>query len=553
MNKNTVFIILCLVIIAGGVFAFLYYRDTIFSKEILKLEILGPDTAKVGDEIEYTIKYKNNGNFALENPKLIFELPENSLTEDSKNRLERSLKDIYPGNEDIVKFKARLLGKEGDLKTARVWLSYTPHNLSARYESDTTFTTKIETVPITLTFDMPLKAEKGKEINYDINYFSNIDYPLENLSIKLDTENGFNVESADPASLDNVEWKLDTLQKAQGGRIRIKGLVSADTGNSVHFSASLGMWINGTFVVIKEATQDLEIISPLLFISQQVNGSANYTATSGQTLHYQIFIRNIGATPFNNVFVTSSLSGSAFDMPTLTSFEGIVMRDTNSVVFDYKQLPKLQHLAPQSEVSVTFDVQLKGAFTPADSERNNVVLKNVVNASGISQEFETKVNSNLAVVQKAYYSNGQGFQNSGPIPPEAGKTTTYTITWQAKNYFNDTKNVKIRAVLPQNVTLTAILPESQISQFSLDSASREMVWSVGDLAAGTGVSNSGPSISFQISLTPTELQRGGAASLVGIATISGEDQSTGKLVSTTAPALNTGLLDEQGSTSGIVR
>jgi len=96
MKKLTIFLALVVVVILGFV-AFLDYRDTIFSKEILKMEILGPDTTKVGDEIEYTVKYKNNGNFVLENSKLIFELPDNSLTEDSKTRFTQTLNDIYPG------------------------------------------------------------------------------------------------------------------------------------------------------------------------------------------------------------------------------------------------------------------------------------------------------------------------------------------------------------------------------------------------------------------------------------------------------------------------
>src|SRR3989344_1322265 len=132
MSKKIIFFIL-VIIIAAGFFGFWYYRDRVFSKEILRLEILGPESTKVGDEIEYTVKYKNNGNFALEQPKIIFELPENSLTEDSKTRLTQDLKDIYPGSEDFIKFKGRILGKDGDLKVAKATIYYTPHNLSLKF------------------------------------------------------------------------------------------------------------------------------------------------------------------------------------------------------------------------------------------------------------------------------------------------------------------------------------------------------------------------------------------------------------------------------------
>ena len=313
INKKILFIILA-VIVAAGFLGFWYYRDQIFSKEILKLEILGPETAAAGEEITYTVKYKNNGNFVLESPKLMFELPDSSLTEDSKQRLTQELKDIYPGNEEVVQFSARLLGKENDLKLVHAWLSYTPKNLSARYESTTTFTTKLTVVPVTLTFDMPSRIEQGKEITYEVNYFSNIDYPLENLSVKIDPVNGFNFESAEPASLDDTEWKLDTLSKSQGGRITVKGLVTGDTGNRLNFMARLGMWQDGVFVVMKEASQEIEVIQPMLFISQQINSSSNYAATLGENLRYEIFIRNVGTSSFDDIFITSRIDGAAFEI-----------------------------------------------------------------------------------------------------------------------------------------------------------------------------------------------------------------------------------------------
>ena len=68
MNKTIIFIFLILVIIIGGFFTLWLYSNNVFSKEVLKLEILGVDTIKMGDEIEYTVKYKNNGNSVLQEP-----------------------------------------------------------------------------------------------------------------------------------------------------------------------------------------------------------------------------------------------------------------------------------------------------------------------------------------------------------------------------------------------------------------------------------------------------------------------------------------------------
>ncbi len=549
MSKKAIFLIL-LIVVMVGFFAYIIYMGSMFSKEFLKLEILGPDKAKTGGEIEYIVKYKNNGNFVLEQPKLIFEMPENSLTEDGKTRITQNLKDIYPGDEELVKFKTRLLGKDNDLKTAKASLTYVPKNITAPYESDTSFTTKIETTPITLDFDLPSKLEKGKEAQYSINYFSNIDYPLENLSIKVDSVPGFDFVSSTPSSLDSSEWKLQTLNKAQGGRITIKGKMNADTNQTLTFSAKLGMRINGNFIVIKEATADVQSIQPLLFISQQVNGSSDYVASPGETLHYRVFFRNIGSSPFDNLFIIARLDGSALDTSTIQAEGGQVQLNDNMIVWDSKQVSQLRRLDVQQESEVDFNVKVKSNWVPANQDGNDTLITNEVNISQITQKFTIKVNSGLVISQRAYYKD-PGISNSGPIPPKAGKATTYTITWDIKNYFSDTKNVKVKAVLPQNISLTGqILPQDQLSSFSFDSASREIVWSAGDILAGTGVNGDPVSLSFQVSLTPSALQKGTTAPLIGEVNISGENQFTGTVITAKDSGVNTSLPDDFANSGG---
>ncbi|MBI3337645.1 MAG: hypothetical protein HY005_03475 [Candidatus Staskawiczbacteria bacterium] len=558
MNQKIIIIIIISLIIIGGFFGFWLYRNNIFSKEVLKLEILGADTIKMGDEIEYTVKYKNNGNSVLQEPRLIFELPEHSLTEDDKTRFTQDLKDIYPGDEDFVKFKTRLLGSENDLAVAKAWLSYMPKNLTVRFESSTTFSTKIDAVPITLDFDLPSKAERGKEIQYSLNYFSNVDYPLENLSIKIDSITGFQLENSVPLSLDKSEWKIPTLDKAQGGRITVGGRITGDPGSQLSFAARLGMWQDGEFVLIKDTSKEVSIVEPLIFMSQQINGYPNYVASPGEKLHYEIFFRNIGSTPFDNLFLLIKLDGQAIDMQSITSEAGEVRANDRLIAWDYKQVPELRYLAPQKEGKVEFDVQLKNNWTQSDLEKNNTIIKNKVNISEISNEFQTKVNSKLEVLQKGYYSDQAGITNSGPIPPTVGVSTTYTITWELKNYFNDIKNAKIRAVLPQNVSLTGkVLPESEFLNFSFDNNSREIVWNVSggsSFEAGIGIVSSAPLLSFQVSLTPDNSQKGSTASLIGEASITADDQFTGAVAKGAASSINTSLPDDQsGSGGGIVQ
>ena len=96
MKKIIIFILILGA--AVGISGFYYYQKNIYSKEVLKLEILGPEEAQAFEEIEYLVKYKNNGNITLEEPEMIFQFPENSLLSDEKTlTVVKDMEDIYPG------------------------------------------------------------------------------------------------------------------------------------------------------------------------------------------------------------------------------------------------------------------------------------------------------------------------------------------------------------------------------------------------------------------------------------------------------------------------
>ena len=248
-----------LILLVMGFFGFWHYRNNLYSADILTLNISGPQNAVVGDEVTYTVTYKNTSSFLLESPKIIFQLPDNSLTEDSQLRLTQNLPNINPGQQGVITFKARLLGKEGDVKTVRAVLDYVPHNLSVRYEADASFDTMISPVPIDIAFNIPAQIQRTAPFNVVVNYTSHVNYPLENASIKIDPIAGLKVTAALPASLDNVEWKLPTLLKEQGGQLEITETADTTAADTVTVSAHFGMWVNGTFLIIKEASQDISV------------------------------------------------------------------------------------------------------------------------------------------------------------------------------------------------------------------------------------------------------------------------------------------------------
>lgn len=564
MKKIIFFVIIIgLVVAAAG---FWYWAKNPFSKEILKLEILGPKEADAFDEVEYTVKYKNNGDVRLEEPRLIFEFPENTLPVFSPDEAEQEQKylrrkevgaeelgDIYPGEEKTFTFKARLFGKKDEVKTAKAKMSYRPKNLNAVFESDTTFNTIIESVPLSFDLDIPSKIETGRDFRFSLNYFSSSDYPISNLTVKTEYPLGFEFLKSIPGSLGKNEWDISLLNKAEGGRVEIDGRLSGELNEQKLFKASLGIWQENEFIVLKESARAVEITKPRIFVFQQANGSNQYVAEPDDLLHYEIFFRNISEEPFNNLFLAVRLEGKAFDFDTIkTADNGQFNKGDSSIVWDWRDVEKLRFLGRGEEGKVEFWINLKDWQISSPQEKD-ALLKDSVIISQAKEEFEIKVNSKLEISQKGYFNNDV-FGNTGPIPPRVGERTTYTIIWQAKNYYNDVDNVKVEAILPDNVELTGeVFPEEQKSNFTFDRLSREIIWRVGDMKAGTGVLDSPPNIAFQVALTPEAGQRGGAALIIGEAKIRGEDRWTERITEGTDSGIDTTLPDDSSiSGKGIV-
>jgi len=554
-RKNFKFFIGILVILIITI-TFLNWQKNTYSKEVLKLEILGPTEVILGQEVEYIVKYKNNGNFRLESPELVFQPPENSIKDEKIFERQILGKDqlgeaIYPGEEKSISFKMQLLGKEGEAKLTNASLSYQPKNLKARYTSATSFTTTIKSVPITFEFDLPSKVEVNKDFVFRINYFSNLDFLLTDLRTQIEYPFGFEFIESTPKSLEKAEWVIPVLNKSQGGRIEIKGKLGGEIGEAKIFKAKLGIWKEGEFILLKEAERGVETTKLSLYLRQEINGNPQYAAMPGDWLHYEIYFKNIGDEELSNLSLINKLEGEAFDFQTIKSDLGQAESGDNSVIFDWVRVPKLQYLAPMDEGKVDFWIKVKSDL----GNVKNPVLSNKVFIGQLKEEFSTKISSKLEIAQKGYFED-EIFGNSGTLPPKVNETTTYTIIWQVKNYYSDIKNAKVKATLPSQVSLTGkIFPEEMTSKFSFDSQSKEIVWLIGDLEREIGISKPPLTLAFQIAFLPDESQKGQTPEIIGEAKISGEDSWTESEIEAISPTITTALPDDSTMTpeKGIVQ
>jgi uncharacterized repeat protein (TIGR01451 family) len=274
--------------------AFWFWQEQQLPPQVMTLNITGPQNATAGVPIAYTVNYKNTGKFVLQDLELTFMAPDNSVTDSGNTLSTQKLPDLDPGQSSSTTITVKLLGKQGDIQMAKAALSYTPKNLTAQYESDASFNTTISSVPITLNFDMPVSSAPGGTAQFAVDYFSNFSYALQNVSVKILPVQGFTVTSATPTSLDNQEWKIGNLNQNQGGRITVNGTVDGSVGEPLQFTAQLGIWNNGNFVVVQQEQATVQVSQT----TASGTGTPAAPLSVSQKVYYQNDdIPNTGPTP----------------------------------------------------------------------------------------------------------------------------------------------------------------------------------------------------------------------------------------------------------------
>ncbi len=532
--------IFLIILILGIILGIWTIKRNIFSKEVLKFEILGQKEIPVGEITEIVVKFKNNGNFRLEEPELRIEFPEGTQTENEEILTRKVIKKeemgemIYPGEEKSFSFKLKFFGKEESTKEIRAFLTYRPKNLKSFFKNETKFTFQLK-VPLTFELDIPSQVESEKEFRFNIRYFSLVSSPLSNLKIQAEWPSGFEFIDSQPKSIEQREWLIPALNKFEGKKIEIVGKIHGEIQEPKIFRAKIGFISGGQFILLKEISKVIEIAKSSIFVRQEINGHPEYSPLPGEWLHYEIFFKNIGEKPLENLLLFCTLSGDAFDFSTVKSDMGSFQETQKMIVFDWQKNSSLKLLQPLEEGKVDFWIKLKDN----PKEIQNPIIKNTITIGQTRQEFISKLSSTLEFSQKGYFFD-EIFGNSGPLPPKVGETTSFTILWEIKTTFSPLKDIKVKAKLPSNVSLTGkIFPETEVSKFSFDSDSREILWAVGDLNE-----KESKTLAFQVALLPQENDLGTTPKLISEVEVFGYDQLVQREIKLTFPPITTFLKDD---------
>ncbi|MFZ2300135.1 MAG: hypothetical protein WAW00_03310 [Candidatus Moraniibacteriota bacterium] len=528
-----------LILLGGLIFK---VRSMLFSEERVAVSIAGPKDVASAEETTFTITYANDNWAGLNDATLVLVYPESfRLQAGSTVRVNGALAEIPLGGikantQGKVPITGKFYGSKGDLVYFKATLRYTPKGVSSIFEKTVEFGVNVASSALSFEITAPLELATGQDVEYVIDYGNKSDEQFSNLRVKLEYPSGFHFVGADPKpSEGDSVWYLGNFKARADGKIIVRGVLSGVREERKLIRGMIGFFQgDGTFVAYAENERQTRIMASPLSISQMVNELTDIAVNPGDTLRYVIRYKNDGTIGVRDAIVTLEIDPSFLDVGRLSLLSGAYDAARKTIVWKASDIPGLGRLEPGASGEITFSVPTTKTFTATSGK--DIAIRSVakidspdiptpIGANKIigSNTLYVKLNALVGIGIKPLYTD-MTFVNSGPVPPQVGKETSYTVHLNITNSSNDIRQSRVSVILPTGIRYGGkFFPTGETLAFN--ERTNELTWELGTFAATRDTPRA---LAFQISAVPGSNQEGRPLALIKNITFTGQDAFTGQ-------------------------
>ena len=570
-KKFFIFSIVFFILALGyGAYTFFIGGNTV-SNDNIDISVLGNAFTAGGEELPLQVEVVNKNNSALELADLVVEYPKSSsgiTTTEENDRVRVSLGTIPAGETRNENVKIILFGEQGSVQTVKISLEYRVGGSNAIFVKEKPYQVTISSAPINLSVDMPTEVSPNQEVALNIKATLNATKPASNILLRVDYPVGFMFESANPkVSFNNNIWVLGDLAPGVERDISIVGkMVDVSDGEEKSFHIYSGSQSDsdkstiGT--IFNSLGQIVTIKKPYIEAKLYVNGiyQREYASDSKTIISGEIRWVNNLETKIDDLQISAKLSGNALNRKTIIARDGFYNSSTDTITWDKNTKTDFSEVNPGDSGSVSFTVSPNSLFSASGGMLADPVIDIDVSIKGNESlegsALQELVNSESKIIRiisdvglsaKALYYSGAFGKNTGPIPPKVGEKTTYTIVWTLSNTSNNISKAKVRATLPSWIDFAGpISPPSE--DLTYNPSTKEIVWNIGGIPTGTGITSTDREVAFQVNFTPSLSQVGTSPVIINDAVLTGHDDFAKVDVTVNKSSLNTQLSSDPAFT-----
>lgn len=555
-------------ILTGGLAAnFLLFSGRQVSCDNITIDVRGPASIPSGKELLLNVSILNQNIVPIEGAEIVFEYPEGTRSPENTTIPLPSQREqvgtIESGEPVRATGRAVLYGKEQTEYEIMTRVEFTIKDSNASWDCEVPYKVALATAPVGVTITGLRELSSGQQLELVAEVTSNSEDLVRDVRLVATYPFGFDFISANPKpTTGEAVWDIGDITPGTKRTITIRGQVTGygTEARTVDFAIgeasgasdeALGVILQTTehpflltrpFLATKLTVNDTEGGSYSTPLGGRIDGTLTWTNELTEALHdVQIEAKLPGiivdrrSVQVNKGYFRSADGTMLWTGQTAEDLEKIEPGQTGTLSFSFKTFPFIDETnATNPSMNISFDVHARRLA-------DNGAIPVEQTLTGQAQRTINFV-SDVTLDAHAVYGIGP-FTNTGPHPPRADEETTYTIVWRLKNTTNKLEKSTVIGELPVNVSwLGRVSPATE--QVSFNPITREVTWSVGDLAEGTGYQSGAREVQFNIAIIPSITQIGDNPSLVEESEFRGVDAFTDTVVQRDHKDVTTRLEDD---------
>ena len=458
-------------------------------------------TASLSDEIvsgeifNADITIRNENKQMLINPVLLLDYDEGLRNADGEERERIEIGDIGPEETYRLTVQVIALTAVGEERELNFTLQYQIPDSSSEFIKEFREVVVVSQSPYDIELNIPESISTSKSVSGDVIV----------QAANLSGENTFELEVNLPRGLlliDEVEGQtsqeesfLITLSPTQSN---VSIPLTLSTTESSPRDATITILLkNREGLVVAEADKSIAIVAAPLSLRAETSNDA----LPEQPLRIMLNFKNTTNSNLTNTRINGSLSG-AYDKNRVKVDSGFFNQGAQTLEFNPQTLAALEELSSGEEVRaslVVYPTSGQGGSINLSLEATGQKLQSSIERSVLGSLTKSfPVLTPIQVSGSTYYRAGE-ITNRGPLPPEVGQETTYTVSFDvsADGVYEPQE---LRATVPDYVEILNPPTEVVIDDGNL-------VWALSSTAGSQ-------SQTFQVEITPREDQVGSPAPLL---------------------------------------
>ena len=515
-----------------------FYLYEFFNAEDIQVTLSLPKEVMVGDPFVASLAFENTSSRTLLEPRLSLSLPQGVVFIDDpqKRIVEIPRDDIVAGQIVSQDFDLAVVGDPLTVYRFEGIVSYEYEGSSfgSRFQQRAVGQLTSQNPIVGIELSVPEKVFNGQDFEIHSTYQNQTNEPLSDVRVVFELPDFFELNNAEPSLDDEHSFPLVDFA-AQDERIAIvSGSVMGEEYAFFPIAVSVRAILGQEEYEIARKSSSVSITPSPLSLSISSNRGDN-PVFPDNSMEYRITYANNADMVLEDVVITASLVGEMFDTSNVNS-RGFYNPSQRMVTWTAAEVPALRALAVGAEGTVTLTARVREGYPIAQLSDKNFELRirgeisSSTTPPGISAqqtvgraEAVNQVAGALEVTPRLYFDDPSGvISNQGSLPPQSGEPIEYTVHWNVRALGTDFDGVELHASLGPGIEWTGKVVSGGVAP-SYNERTKEITWSPGNVAAGSGVVTTGPSLIFQIRTTPTSAQIGDRILLTGPLSVRGRD------------------------------